>query len=457
MGTPHLDHAGGFAYRALLEAVEPALGYPAGTNAIREIRNADVIVLLGADLTETHPVAKNEVIVAAARHKAQIVVVDSITTKLARRGGSLHLSCAPGSEHLIANAMLKWIIDQGLFDKTALALKADGLDELTASLADYSVENVSKLTGVDADLIRQAAKMYADAQRATIILTFGMNRLGGDIETAKAAVNLALLTGRIGKESCGVHLFGEKANAQGAVDMGLGPDLLPGFHRITDEAARAKFETVWGAPIPAQKGFDAFQILDKAEAGEIRGLYVVGENPLDTYPERTRTEKALGNLEFLVVQDLFLTSTAKMAHAVLPVASFAEKIGTYTSAERLVQRIRPVLTPAKGKSDMEIFTALAALMGSPSMTYAGPEQVMNEIASMIDVYRGISYDRLAASGLPWPCVDAGRSWKEHTVRGRVPPRKSPFLACGAGCCSVKRRAPYEISARDSQISFGFFF
>jgi predicted molibdopterin-dependent oxidoreductase YjgC len=427
MGTPHLDHAGGFAYRALVDAVEPALGYPAGTNAIGEIRNSDVIVLLGADLTETHPVAKNEVIVASARHKAQLVVVDPVTTKLSGRPGALHLSCAQGSEHLIANAMLKWIIDQGLFDKTALDLRADGLDELTASLADYSLGNVSKLTGVDADLIRQAAKTYADARTATIIVTLGMNRLGGDTETAKAAVNLALLTGRIGKESCGVHLFGEKANAQGAVDMGLAPDLLPGFHRITDEAARAKFEALWGAPAPAQKGFDAFRILDKAEAGEIRGLYVVGENPLDTYPERARTEKALGSLEFLVVQDLFLTSTARMAHAVLPVASFAEKMGTYTSAERLVQRIRPVFSPARGKSDMEIFTALAALMGSPAMTYAGPEQVMSEIATVVDVYRGISYDRLVEKGLPWPCVDPEDPGKSILYETGFPRGKARFL------------------------------
>ncbi len=311
--------------------------------------------------------------------------------------------------------------------RPALVLKADGLDELTASLADFNIENVSGLTGVDADLIRQAAKMYADAQRATIILTFGMNRLTGDTESAKAAVNLALLTGRIGKESCGVHLFGEKANAQGAIDMGLAPGLLPGFHRISDETARKKFETVWGASIPSEKGLDALQILDKAESGEIRGLYIVGENPLETYPERTKTEKALGNLEFLVVQDLFLTSTAKMAHAVLPVSSFAEKIGTYTSAERLVQRIRPVLPSAKGKADMEIFTALAALMGSPSMTYAGPEQVMNEIAGLVDVYRGISYDRLTEKGIPWPCVDAEDPGKSILYESGFPGGKAHFV------------------------------
>ncbi|MBI4963314.1 MAG: molybdopterin-dependent oxidoreductase [Desulfomonile tiedjei] len=426
LGTPHLDHAGGYAYRPLTDAFEAALGYPAGTNSIREIRNAGVILLLGADLSETHPVAKNEVIIATSRHRAQVIVVDSVRTKLTDRPG-LYLLIPPGSEHLIANAMLKWIIDQGLFDKTALDLKAEGLDELSASLADYTIEKVAKLTGVDPELVRQAAKMYAEAPQATIVLAQGLNRLGNGVETAKAAVNLALLTGRVGKESCGVHVFGEKANFQGAVDMGLAPELLPGFHRITDEAARGKFEAAWNSPIPQERGLDARQILEKAETGDIRGLYVVGENPLDTYPNRPQVEKALDNLEFLVVQDLFLTSTAQKAHAVLPVASFAEKNGTYTSADRLVQRLRASSKAGLSKSDLEVFTALAALMGTPSLTAAGPERIMEEIAELVPVYAGISYKRLSNGGLPWPCVDAEDPGKKLLYEGGFPSGKARLL------------------------------
>ncbi len=380
MDTPHLDHAGGSGYRSLLSIAEPALGYPAGTNSIREMRGSEVIVLLGADLSETHPVAKNEAIIATANRKAKVIVIDSVRTKLSGRQG-LFLPCPPGGENLIANAMLKWIIDQDLFDRKALDLKADGLADLTASLTDYDLDVVSGLTGVDADLIRQAAKTYAEASTATIAVALSMNRAGRDLEAVKAAVNLALVTGRIGKEFAGVHLFGERANSQGAVDMGLAPDLLPGFHRIDDEAARAKFEEAWGAPIPKEKGVAAFEIPDKVAKGEIRGLYVVGENPLETYPERAQWGRALGDLDFLVVQDMFLTSTAQKASAVLPAVSFAEKSGSYTSAERLVQKLRPILSTGQGKSDLEIFLALAALMGKPSMTYAGPEQVMAEIAA----------------------------------------------------------------------------
>jgi predicted molibdopterin-dependent oxidoreductase YjgC len=426
LGTPHLDHAGGLAYRALLSVVQPALGYPAGTNTIREIRNSQVIVLLGADLTETHPVAKNEAIIATASRKAKVIVIDSVRTKVSQRQG-IFLPCPPGGEHLIANAMLKYILDQELFDKKALELKADGLDELKTSLADYALDKVCELTGVNPELIRQAATAYAEAPTATVAVALSTNRVGRDLEAVKAAVNLALVTGRVGKESCGVHFFGERANSQGAVDMGIAPDLLPGFVRFDDEAGRSKFEAAWESPLPKERGLGAFEIPTKVAGGEIRGLYVVGENPLDTYPNRSEWEKALGNLDFLVVQDMFLTSTASKANAVLPVVSFAEKSGSYTSAARLVQRLRPAVNMGTGKTDLEVFLALAALMGKPSVTYAGPEHVMAEIARLVDVYSGISYDRLVNGPLPWPCLDPDDPGKSILYEGGFPNGKAHLI------------------------------
>ncbi|MBI5570601.1 MAG: molybdopterin-dependent oxidoreductase [Desulfomonile tiedjei] len=419
--TPHLDRAAGFTYRGLTDGVEPMLGYPAGTNSIREIRDSKVILLVGADLTETHPVAKNEVIVATARHRARVIVIDAIQTKLTYRPG-MHLATSPGSEYLILNAMLKWVLDEGRFDKTALALRADGLDELAASLEAYTADKVAELTGVPAALITQAAEEYVNAPTATIVLTQGMNRIGFNVEIAQAAVNLALVTGRIGKSSCGVHIFGEKANSQGAIDMGLGPELLPGFLRISDEASRAKFEKAWDDALPATAGLSAREIL--SGDGGIKGLYVIAENPVDTYPDRATVQKSLSDLEFLVVQDMFLTSTAKMAHAVLPVASFMEKTGTFTSAERLVQRLHPTFRSPSVKTDLEIFVALAAVMGKPSMTYSGPEQVMNEIAGLVDTYAGISYDRLAEGPIPWPCVDSEDPGKPVLYEGGFPRGKA---------------------------------
>jgi formate dehydrogenase alpha subunit len=405
MESPNLDHAGGFGYRGLVDGLKPTLGYPASTNSITEIRKAQVILLLGADLTETHPVAKSEVIMATARHRAKVIVVDSIRTKLADRPGML-LSTSPGLEHLVAYAMLKEIIDKGLFDKAALDLRAEGFEALQASLEPYTPEAVAALTGVAPELIRDAAKLYAEAPTAVIILTDGMNRMGLNVECAQAAANLALITGRIGREACGVYMFGEKTNSQGAIDMGLTPDLLPGFRSVTDEEARSKFEQAWQTSLPEGVGLTAGQIVSKAASGEIRGLYLVGENPIETYPDHDFTAKALSNLELLVVQDMFLTATAKMAHVVLPVVSFMEKAGTFTSAERLIQRLKPSYQKMGAKSDLEIFAALSVLMGKPEMMYASPEQVMHEIAELVPMYAGISYDRIGEQGIFWPCVDA---------------------------------------------------
>ncbi len=431
METSNLDHAGGHAYRPLTDAFGLALGYPASTNCVREVRDAGVILLFGADLTETHPIAKNEVIAANGRKKARPIVVDAIQTKLTERMGTLFLQVLPGTEYLIANAMLKWVIDQDLVDKKSLDLRADGFDDLVASLADYTVDNVARMTGVSPDLITEAAKAYAEAEKATIVLTSGMNRMGNTVELAQAALNLALITGRIGKRSGGVHFLGEKANSQGAVDMGLAPDMLPGFNRLEDEAARAKFSQVWDAPLPESRGLNAREMLAQAQNGEVRGLYVVGENPVESYPDREQVEKGLNSLEFLVVQDMFMTSTAKLAHAVLPVASFVEKAGTYTSTDRRVQRLTPARKNTAVKSDMEIFTALAAMMGKPSLTYAGPERVMEEIAGLVDVYAGISYGRLGTEGLVWPCVDAEDPGKELLYEGGFPAGKARLVPAPA--------------------------
>lgn len=430
LGTPHLDHAAGYGYRGLVDGLMPALGYPASPNSIKELKGADVIVLLGADLYETHPVAKNDVISAHSKHEAKLIVIDSVRTKLADRA-RVSLLVPPGCEHLVAYAMLKEIIDAGLYDRAALDLRAEGFDELVASLAPYSADKIAALTGVDADLIRQAAREYAQAVNSMIVVVDGMNRLGQNILCAQAAANLALVTGRIGKDHAGVCMFGEKTNAQGAIDMGLAPDLLPGYAAVGDDTARSKFEAAWQSPIPAGPGMNAAQIMAAAAEGSIHGLYVVGENPLETYPDRALLEKALSKVECLVVQDMFLTATAKMAHVVLPVTSFMEKSGTYTSAERRIQRLVPVLKQRTGKSDLEVFSALAAVMGKPAMTYAGLSQVMDEIAGLVDVYGGVSYDRIGADGIPWPSTDREDPGKKVLYEGGFPRGKAKLIPAPA--------------------------
>ncbi len=403
--TPNLDHAGGYGYRSLVDGLAPVLGYPASTNPIREIKKAHVVLLIGADLTETHPVAKNEVIVASIRNRCEVIVVDSVRTKLTDRPG-MFLRTPLGAEHIVAYSMLRHIIDEELYDKAALQQKTEGLEGLIESLKGYEPEKVGESLGLDPSLIREAAAKYAKAESAFVITTCGMNRLGPVEEIAKAAANLAAVTGHIGKEGSGVMVLGEKANAQGAVDMGLVPDLLPGGQSVEDEAARSKLEALWGCSIPGNRGMSAEEILDGAIRGEIKGLYIVGENPLETYPDRQKVEKALRSLELLVVQDIFVTSTAEMAHAMLPVASYAEKSGTVTSVDRRIQLLIPFVERKGVRTDLEIFCSLSGLMGKTRINYHGPEDVMKEICGVVEVYRGVSYDRLGDFGITWPCQDS---------------------------------------------------
>jgi predicted molibdopterin-dependent oxidoreductase YjgC len=426
-GTNNLDHAGGYAYRSVTDGLAPMLGYAASTNQIREIRDAKAVLLLGADLTETHPIAKNEINLASARKKAKVIVVDSIRTKLSYREG-FFLSVPPGSEDLIVNSMLKFIIDGGLLDRASVDLRSEGFEELLASLKDYTPENVAAVLGLDANLIKAAATAYAKAETGVIILSEGLNRYHDNSPLSKAAVNLALVTGHIGKESCGVYVFGEKANAQGALDMGLTPELLPGYHSVRDEAARTKFEALWNGQIPASPGMSAQDIFKGAENGSVKGLYVVGENPVDTYPNRQQVENALGKLDFLVVQDMFLSSTANMADVVLPVSAPYEKTGTFTSSERRIQKLNPSSKPIQGKPDLEIFMSLAAGMGKPELSYAGYSEVMSEIAGVVPMYSGVSYEKIGDKGLVWPCLDIEDSGTPILYEGGFPIGKARLAA-----------------------------
>ena len=408
MGVNNLDHAAGFGYRSLTEGLAPMLGYAASTNPIREIRGAKTILLLGADLTETHPIAKNEVVLASGRNRAKVIVVDQIRTKLTDLGG-LFLNVPSGAEEQIVNSMIKFIIDEGMFDRAALDIKAEGLESLADSLKDYTPEAVAEALGIAPDLIKSAATFFAKAETAVVILSEGLNRLRDSVNLVKAAANLALITGHVGKESCGIFVFGEKANAQGVLDMGLTPGSLPGFQPLGDDVAKSKFEDLWKAEISSKEGLNAQEILAAASNGSIKGLYIVGENPVDTYPNRKQVADSLGKLDFLVVQDMFMTSTAKMAHVVLPVSAPYEKSGTFTSAERRIQKLNPSSKQALGKTDLEIFMTLASKMGKPELSYNGYAEVMNEIAKSVPLYAGVSYEKIGRQGLTWPCVDTDDS------------------------------------------------
>jgi len=400
IGTNSIDHAGGFSYSGLLNGLSNSLGYAANDITLDDVRNADVIFVLRSNLSETHPVIGYQVNMAVKMDESKLVVASNRTIKL-NRLATLSLTHKPNTEITLLNEMVRTIISRNLYDHAFVSSSTEGFDELKTQVARYSEDYVEKITGVEKDKIREAARLLSQGKRVCILISSGLGTLSDDEKLAQAVANLALLTGMVGREGSGIGFLGEKCNSQGALDMGALPHLLPGYQEVSDEKVRGTFEEVWGISIPSQVGQGALEMLLSAEKGNIKGLYIVGENPVVTYPDSAQTKKALGALDFLVVQDLFLTPTARCADVVLPVASFAEKRGTYTNFERRVQRLQCGLNKLEGvKTDLEIFTELSLKMGY-EMKVSTSEGVMQEINGLVPLYAEIKYPLLSEEGVQW--------------------------------------------------------
>ena len=402
IGTNNIDTSGRYSYEGLTKGLKESLGYPAMINSIKEIRNADVILVLRSDLRETHPLVKIEVIMALNRNRAKLIAANSYKAWLDEKA-HLTLIYQPGTEVALLNGMIHVVLEEGLEDKDFISSQAVGFEDLKKTVARYTPTTVEKITGLSEELIISSARMYAQGKRSTILISSGLGLRGDEVRLAQVAANLALITGNVGKESTGINILGEKNNSQGAIDMGLTPEYLPGYQRVTDRGARKKFELAWEVRLSPEPGLSALEILKRAEEGEIKVLYLVGENPIVTYPDRTQTLRALGGLDFLLVQEIFLSETAQRANVVLPAASFAEKEGTFTSVERRVQRVqRAIDSQRKVRSDFDIILSLFEIMGY-EVDYTSPIQVMQEINSLVPLYAGINYKRLDDKGIHWPC------------------------------------------------------
>jgi predicted molibdopterin-dependent oxidoreductase YjgC len=410
LGTSNLDHGAGLSYRALLDGLQPLLGYAAATNGIREIRHADAILAVSANFKQTHPVAKNEVVLAAGRRRAQVIVVDHVRTSFCDLMGAEAILVPPGTEGLVVRGMIRCILDEGLWDRTLVEERTGGLDALREVVASLDLATVAKQTGVTAEQIQAAARVFAQASTGCILMALDTLSVGDPVDLARSLACLALLVGKVGRPGCGLHIYGEKANSQGALDMGIVPELLPGYGSLETPEDRATFEDLWGVSLPTTGGRGAYGMLDGCREGKIRSLYVVGENPAVTYPDRAWVKEALARVEFLVVQDLFLSETAERAHVVLPVASFVEKEGTFTSVDRRIQRIHRAIQPFSGlRTDLEVFGGLIEALDG-AFPYQGPSDVLEEIGRTVPLYRGVRWDVIPDGGLAWP-LDEGETPK----------------------------------------------
>ncbi|PLX97112.1 MAG: NADH-quinone oxidoreductase subunit G [Desulfuromonas sp.] len=413
-GTKSLDHSGGVCYTGVTEGVKGALGVAASTGTFPQVEECETILAIRSDFYETHPVFGMVVNQAVKRHNAELFVVSDKKGKLTKQPHASTLLTKPGLEVHILNAMAATLLEENL----AVTEGVDDLDAYKASLADATPEKASELTGVPVETIRQAARSLAKADKAAILLAYGLPYSAQSLELGKAAANLAILADVAGKQGSGLYLCGEKANSQGAIDLGV---------------------------MPAAGGSGAQEMLN----GEMAALYIVGEDPLTSYPDRAKVENGLKKSPFVVVQDLFLTPTAQEADVVLPAASFAEKEGTFTNAERRLQRLRHgVPSPGEAKSDFTIFSQILSTLGA-IVSYTGPAAVFAEIAQS-GPYAGIALSDIGPQGVVWGGETLAVTKKSlQPVIGATPVEGEYLLVTGSclyhsGTLSTKAYGPQSV-------------
>ena len=371
------------------------------TNSIREIADSDFLLVIGSNTTETHPIISLQM-KKAVRNGATLAVADPRQTEIADLA-DFHLQLQAGSDLALLNGLANVILTEGLWNQEFVNTRTEGFAEFKATVEQYTPEKVAAVTGVPADTIREVARRYATAANGAIFYTMGVTQKTTGTHNVMAVANLALLTGQIGRPSTGINPLRGQNNVQGACDMGALPNVLTGYQQVADPAVREKFSQAWNTPLPEKVGLTVGEMLDAAHHGEIKAMLIMGENPLVSDPDTRHVQEALSHLDFLVVQDIFLTETAQLADVVLPGASFAEKDGTFSNTERRVQRVRQAIEPVGNcRPDWQIIADLGTAMGY-RMHYHSAEEIMREIALLTPSYGGISYARLEQDGLQWPC------------------------------------------------------
>jgi formate dehydrogenase major subunit len=404
-------------------------GAGGGTSSYREIEDTDVVLLWGSNARETHPIFFHHLL-KGVRHGAKLYVMDPRRTSSAQ-WADVWLGLDVGSDIALANAMGREIIAAGLTNEKFITHATSGFEAYKAHVDKYRLDRAERETGVPASVIRETAHAYARAERAQICWTLGITEHHNAVDNVLALINLALLTGHVGRYGSGVNPLRGQNNVQGGGDMGAIPDRLPGFQHIENNELRAKFERAWGVKIPPKRGLHLTGMFEAMEHGKLTTLYVLGENPADSEADRHRAIKLLSGLEFMVVQDMFYTKTAELADVVLPAAAgWCESEGTVTSSERRVQRVRRAVPPPEGvRDDMEIVFELAKRMGH-DWGRPSAEALWNELRPLSPMHAGMSYKRLEEmGGIQWPCYDEshpgemylhGRLWQEPLVGPRAP-------------------------------------
>ncbi|MCF8104435.1 MAG: formate dehydrogenase subunit alpha [Desulfohalobiaceae bacterium] len=423
IGTNNVDHCARLCHASSVTGLKAAFGSGAMTNPIRDVLKSRVILITGSNITENHPIFANYVVEAVLKHGARLIVADPRRICITRFA-DVWLRPKPGTNIAWLNGLMHIILQNGWQAAEYIEKRTEGFAELAEAVEEYSPKYVAGISGIPEDELFKAAELFGTLHPGSILYAMGITQHVSGTANVQSLANLAMLTGNVGLEGGGVNPLRGQNNVQGASDMGGLPNVLPGYQPVTDPESRRHFAASWSVDsLPAEPGLTTSEMAAGGGVTPLRGLYIMGENPVLSDPHQARVIETLKNLDFLVVQDIFLSDTARLADVVLPGACFAEKEGTFTNSERKVQRVRrAVPPPGLAREDLWIIADLAGRMGR-AWDYQGAAEVMQEIASLTPSYGGLTYDRLEYESPAWPCPKPDhpgtpRLHQERFSRGR---------------------------------------
>jgi formate dehydrogenase alpha subunit len=421
VGTNNVDNGARLSSGSSLYGMKDSIGWGTMTHSMEDVGKADLILLIGADVYDDNLIFSNKMREAIRYHNAKVIVIDPRKTQW-EKWADLWLRPTPGTDIVLINGLIRLLIGKGVISREYIGSKTEGFEAFQFSLNPFLPEFVEKTTGITPAELEAMANLYKAAKSRAIVFGSGVTQHHNGIEVVKALCNLALLTGETEESGGGLYPMLTQNNAQGAFDMGCLPEFLPGYQKVDEEKARRRFVEAWDKGIPEKPGSTYMEMFDKILEGDIKALYVFGEDPFISLPNLERLKNGIHKIEFLVVQDLFITHIGSYAHVILPGASFAEKDGTFTNMERRVQRVRKGISPVgDSRADWKIFCDLSTLMGYP-MNYRDPSDVMGEIASLVPFYSGMTYLNLEKGGIQWP-LDNGMQKRFNPLEYKEPIEK----------------------------------
>ncbi len=409
IGTNNIDGCARICHAPTAAGMQRAFGTGAATNSIADIQHTNCILVVGANPTNAHPVTGAKIKQAAIQGK-NLIVIDPRKTELARYA-NYHLALRPGTNVALLNMMLRFIVEEELIDQEFIQTRCEGFEEFKLKILNLDITELEKICGVDRKLVRAAAITYATASTAMSFHGLGVTEHSQGTFGVMLVANLALLTGNIGKPGSGVNPLRGQNNVQGAADMGVQPHQGPGYFDLSDPAQRAIYEDIYKVDMPDHPGLTIPKMFEAALTGQLKALWIMGEDVVQTEPNSDKVKAGLRKLDLLIVQELFLSATTPFAHVVLPAASFFEKNGTFTNGERRIQKVRQIIPPLQGvKSDGQIAVDIMNRMGYSQPDY-NPEWVLDEIATIVPFFKGVSWERLGENGLQWPVMEDGSDSK----------------------------------------------